>query len=100
MSFWDSAEDVTLQDNILRAMCRDANGDLQATEIDLNNHLGNANGEFQWGGGGWHGSATNYRLEGPVLVAQLNDGNDGWPEAKVDLGERISNDNGQLVFNE
>ncbi|KAH7025685.1 Cyanovirin-N [Microdochium trichocladiopsis] len=98
MSFWDSSQEVTLEDNILRASCQDVEGNWQTTEINLNDFLGNSNGIFEWGGGGWHGTATNYRLEGPVLVAQLDDGNGEWPEAKIDLNERITNNNGQLEF--
>ncbi|KXJ94848.1 Cyanovirin-N [Microdochium bolleyi] len=98
MSFFDSSQDVRLEDNVLYATCCTADGEWQPTQIDLNDVLGNSSGIFEWGGGGWHGSATNYRLEGPVLVAQLDNGDGDWPEAKIDLNERITNNNGNLEF--
>lgn len=96
MSFWESSQNVRLEDNFLRASCCNADGEWQETEIDLNGVLGNENGVFALGGGGWHQSATNYRLEGPVLVAQLQNGDGDWPEAKIDLNDFITNNNGQL----
>ena len=46
MSFHLTAEDIRIDDNhMLRARLRNADGDLCDAEIDLNNHLGNNEGE-------------------------------------------------------
>jgi hypothetical protein len=45
MSFHLSAEDIRIEDNhVLVARLRNANGDLQDAQIDLNQFLGNDNG--------------------------------------------------------
>lgn len=47
MSFHLSAEDIRVEDNhILKARLRNENGDWVDAEIDLNQHLGNQDGEF------------------------------------------------------
>lgn len=53
MSFHVSAENIRVDDgHILRAALRNENGDLNETEIDLNNCLGNNDGHFEWNGNG------------------------------------------------
>lgn len=45
MSFHLSAEDIRIEDNhVLVARLRDSNGELQDASIDLNQFLGNDNG--------------------------------------------------------
>ena len=49
MSFHYSAEDIRIEDgHILKARLQRADGEWNDSEIDLNNHIGNDNGESQW----------------------------------------------------
>ena len=61
-------------------------------------------GAFEWGGGGFSGSASDIDLsiEGddgiPVLRATLRNGEAEEVAADVNLAERIGNDNGSFHF--
>ncbi|KGO63538.1 Cyanovirin-N [Penicillium italicum] len=106
MSFHESASNIELEDgHILKAVLRNEDGDEQESTIDLNNHIGNDNGNFSWGGGDFQASADNvsFGREGdasvPILRAVLRDVEGGEHDADINLAERIGNNNGQLVFN-
>lgn len=47
MTFHYSAEDIRVEDNhILKARLQRADGEWNDAEIDLDNHIGNDNGEY------------------------------------------------------
>ncbi|CAG8315683.1 unnamed protein product [Penicillium salamii] len=105
MSFHESSTDIELDDDhILKATLRDENGDEQKSELNLNEIIGNNDGQFAWGGGGFLDSADDisFELEGddnvPVLRAKLKDVEGEEHDADINLAECIGNDNGQLVF--
>lgn len=53
MSFHGSAQNIRLDDgHILKAELANVDGEWVETEIDLNGVIGNANGNFEWGGQG------------------------------------------------
>lgn len=53
MSFHLSAENIHVADNhILRARLRTEGGEWRDSEIDLDHHIGNSNGRFQWDSAG------------------------------------------------
>ncbi|KAJ5795248.1 Cyanovirin-N [Penicillium paradoxum] len=106
MSFHASASNIELEDgHILKAVLRTEDGDEQESTMDLNQHIGNDNGHFQWDGGDFQHSAEDisFSLEGdddvPVLRAVLRDVDGEGHNADINLSERIGNDNGTLVFN-
>ncbi|CAI7629395.1 hypothetical protein PCG10_008413 [Penicillium crustosum] len=106
MSFHESATHIELEDgHILKAVLRNEDGDEEESTIDLNDHIGNDNGQFHWDGGDFHSSADDVRFdrEGddgvPVLRATLRDVDGEGHDADINLAERIGNDNGHLVFN-
>ncbi|KAE9975381.1 hypothetical protein EG328_003220 [Venturia inaequalis] len=106
MSFALSAENVRVDDgHILRASLRNGNGDLVDAEIDLNQFVGNENGNFSWSGQNFYGSCQNcsFSVEGgaavPVLRAELRDQDGNFQPRDINLAERIGNNNGQFVFN-
>lgn len=71
--------------------------------LDLNNVLGNDNGRFSWGSGGYLESAQEFRfsIEGagvPVFRAQLRNAEGNYVESDVNLDERIKFQDNQLVF--
>ena len=125
MSFHYSAEDIRVEDNhILKARLQRADGEWQDSEIDLNNFLGNDNGQsrtatipassianvlqghFFWEGSGFSGSAENvhFTIEGdgsvPVLRATLFEQNGNGETRDVNLSERVSNNDGHFNFSE
>ncbi|KAE9969333.1 hypothetical protein BLS_005414 [Venturia inaequalis] len=123
MSFALSAENVRVDDgHILRASLRNGNGEFVDAEIDLDQFVGNENGNFSWGGQssyplheyihctanalkGFSGSCQNcsFSVEGgaavPVLRAELRDQDGNFQPRDINLAERIGNNNGQFVFN-
>ncbi|KAF4623991.1 hypothetical protein G7Y89_g14185 [Cudoniella acicularis] len=73
------------------------------SQLDLNTILGNDNGRFSWGSGGFLGSAQNvsFSVEGagvPVFRAQLKNANGDFVPADVNLDERIKYDGSNVVF--
>ncbi|KAJ5851394.1 uncharacterized protein N7529_010779 [Penicillium soppii] len=106
MSFHQSATNIELEDDhILKATLRNEEGDEHDSTLNLNDVIGNNNGEFLWGGGGFKESADNisFELEGegePILRASLKDVEGEEHRADINLAERIGNNNGHLVFHE
>ncbi|KAE8152430.1 Cyanovirin-N [Aspergillus avenaceus] len=105
MSFHLSAEDIEIQDNhLLVAKLRNEDGDLVDAEIDLNQHLGNNDGSFEWDGTDFSETAddVSFEIEGdgevPVLRAKLKNGEGEDVDADVNLSERIINDNGSFSY--
>ncbi|KAL1301912.1 hypothetical protein AAFC00_006090 [Neodothiora populina] len=105
MSFHLSAQEIHIADNhILRARLQTESGEWRESEIDLDNHIGNINGMFQWDSAGFSQTAQNahFAIEGggqvPVLRAELfNEA--GEPISRdVNLAERIENHDGQFVY--
>ncbi|KAJ5563023.1 Cyanovirin-N [Penicillium sp. DV-2018c] len=106
MSFHSSAVSIELEDgHILKAVLHNDDGDEQESTLDLNDHIGNDNGHFQWEGGNFQASAEDitFDREGddgiPVLRAILHDVEGEGHPADINLSERIGNSNGTLVFN-
>ncbi|KAL6160460.1 hypothetical protein ACJQWK_09553 [Exserohilum turcicum] len=104
-SFSYSAEDIRLDDgHILRARLQTADGNWNDSEIDLNQCIGNDNGNFAWDGVNFSDSAQDitFSIEGEsnvaVLRATLMDA-DGNPQYRdINLDERISNQDGNFYF--
>ncbi|WQF86632.1 Putative cyanovirin-N [Colletotrichum destructivum] len=106
MSFHASAEDIRVDDgHILRARLFNGEGEAVDAELNLNDVLGNNNGSFEWGGGGFADSAENihFELEGgdnvPILRARLFNVEGEAIDADVNLSERIGNNDGNFHFN-
>ncbi|OQE24896.1 hypothetical protein PENFLA_c009G03944 [Penicillium flavigenum] len=106
MSFHETASHIELEDgHILKAVLRNEEGDEQESTLDLNDHIGNDNGQFHWDGGDFYSSAEDVSFdregddETPVLRARLHDVEGELQDADINLAERIGNDNGNLVFN-
>ncbi|KAL5606511.1 uncharacterized protein BROUX77_003704 [Berkeleyomyces rouxiae] len=104
MSFHLSAEDIHMDGSVLKARLQNSEGDWVDTEIDLNQHLGNVDGHFEWDGENFSGTAENihFSIEGggevPVLRATLFNCEGQPTDADVNLSERITNDNGHFKF--
>ncbi|KAJ6012819.1 Cyanovirin-N [Penicillium canescens] len=97
------AIEISLKDkHILHAVLKDDEGNKRSSTLDLDEHLGNEEGYFKWGGKGFSKSAENARIfiHGglPFLAAGLVNPANRWRpyDTKVNLAERIKNNNGQL----
>ncbi|KAL3451525.1 Cyanovirin-N [Aspergillus insuetus] len=105
MSFHESAQNIRVDDgHRLVAELQNEDGDWVHAELNLDEILGNDNGQFQWGGENFSHTAegTFFDIEGgasvPILRAGLKNEEGDWNEADVNLSERIGNDNGSFVF--
>lgn len=102
MSFWESSQEVRLEEtdqgHVLFAKCLNGSDEWCDSQINLNEHLGNNNGEFERGSGGFSQSSALVRLEGPEIVCLLYDGDNNPIERRINLNEFVGNDNGQLVI--
>jgi hypothetical protein len=87
MSFSLTSTNITLSGSVLSADCGDDNGNFHASSIDLNNVLGNVNGNFSPGSSGWFNTATNVRLVGQSLTAILFNANDQGVSGQINLDE-------------
>ncbi|KAE8381077.1 CVNH domain-containing protein [Aspergillus bertholletiae] len=105
MSFHLSAENIRVEeDHVLVADLEVGDGSRRHAVVDLNVHLGNNNGHFQWDGHNFSETArgVHFAIEGggqvPVLRAELRDEEGNWESRDVNLAERIINENGHFVF--
>ncbi|KAE8361471.1 Cyanovirin-N [Aspergillus caelatus] len=103
-NFYESAIDVRVEGPVLCARLRTIGGEEVEASIDLNQHLGNSNGVFDWEGANFFETAENvhFSFEGddnvPVLRAELRNEAGELQPADVNLGERIINVDGRFEF--
>ncbi|KAF3210123.1 hypothetical protein TWF192_003238 [Orbilia oligospora] len=102
MAFAFTTSDFALQeDTLLVAWLRKDEDIWVQSRIDLNEHIGSYNGEFDVASSGWFGwsrPGSSY-LQGTVLFAQLMRPDGSWgPRTSIDLNLFIKNDNGTLKF--
>ncbi|KAI9741746.1 MAG: hypothetical protein M1834_000132 [Cirrosporium novae-zelandiae] len=105
MSFHLTAENIHIENkHMLKARLRNKKGENVDAHIDLNHHIGNDNGRFEWGGHGFANTAKNvtFSIEGdgtvPVLRASLSKENGEQSNSDINLSERIKNRDGAFVF--
>ncbi|KAM0425870.1 hypothetical protein ACHAPT_008808 [Fusarium lateritium] len=103
MSFHQSATDIVVEGNILRANLSNGEEYVEA-EFDLDTVIGVENGGFIWGGTNFTESADGifFGLEGdeglPVLRATINNEDGEQTSADIDLSEYISNNGGVFEY--
>ncbi|KAK4184014.1 cyanovirin-n family protein [Podospora australis] len=104
MSFHASAQNIRVDDgHILRATLDNGSGEWVDAEFDLNQAIGNNDGNFEWGGNDFAGSAENisFDIEGdgvPILRAELRDMEGNLQARDLNLAERIGNNGGSFHF--
>ena len=95
MSFHRSSSTFEIIGGQLCADCRNRSGQYRSSSLDLDKHLGNKNGVFEWGGVWFSKSARDvyYINDGDrfILHATLLKMNGAWKESKIDLTDRIAN---------
>ncbi|EAW08797.1 CVNH domain-containing protein [Aspergillus clavatus NRRL 1] len=107
MSFHQSSEDIHIRQEdgstMLLARVRNNAGQLIQRKIRLDDHIGNTDGWFIWGGNNFTRTARNIALEhtqyGPKLCADL-EMRDGGSRGRqgVMLSDKIGNEDGHLRF--
>ncbi|KAE8332530.1 Cyanovirin-N [Aspergillus sergii] len=107
MSFHQTCRNIHIKpehgQTMLLADVRDIRGRYIPRKIRLDDHIGNTDGWFIWGGSNFTRSATNVTLEetpwGPKLCADLpmiNGGSRG--RQGMMLSDKIQNNDGRLKF--
>ncbi|ODM16666.1 hypothetical protein SI65_08173 [Aspergillus cristatus] len=107
MSFHSSSSDIHIThengSTMLVCQVRDTHGKMNPRRIRLDDHIGNTDGWFIWGGVNFTQSAENIALEhtdrGPKLTAELHKRDGGFRERQgLFLADKISNQDGHLKF--
>ncbi|TGZ82086.1 Cyanovirin-N [Ascodesmis nigricans] len=104
MSFHLSGENIRVRGAILKAQLRNMGGELVDAEINLDEFIGNNDGNFEWGGENFSQSAENisFSIEGggevPVLRADLRDCEGNYHHRDINLSERVENIDGRFEF--
>lgn len=96
MSFSNSSQKITINKNLLSCLCQKKDGSWVEASIDLDNHIGNKNGELVWGGKNFSHSSQDITVDYNVLRCQAKDKNGDPNDTMIDLDEKISNSNGIL----
>ncbi len=98
MSFEQSSSNISLiDDSILYALCRNYDQDLCESKLDLNNHVGNIDGNLTWGKGAFSHSSKDISLNGTILSAQCQNSDGFYVYSELDLSPLVANSNGNLV---
>lgn len=98
-AFQHTAENIELRGSWLHANLRRCNGDLVPSQIDLNEHIANNDGEFDLSGSRWFDSARAVRLDGTILHAQLRTKAGKYSaDRSLDLSLFLSNEDGNFKF--
>lgn len=77
-------------------MCQKKDGSWVESSIDLDNYIGNKNGELHWGGKNFSHSSQDITVEYNVLRCQAKDKNGEPNDTMIDLDEKITNKDGIL----
>ncbi|KAJ7136878.1 Cyanovirin-N [Mycena epipterygia] len=96
MSFSESSQNYRLEGTHLHAECRDEDGNMCNSSLNLNRVLGNDDGRFDSNGENFSESAEFYGLDGTTLVARLRSSDGEYYDARIDLNSFITNNNGKL----
>ncbi|KAB8273729.1 Cyanovirin-N [Aspergillus minisclerotigenes] len=103
-NFYESARNVGVEGGVLFAELRTVDGEWVPAHIDLNEFIGNDDGQFVWEEPNFSETAgeVEFNFEGddnvPILRAQLRTREGNWVQADINLGERLINSNGQFEF--
>ncbi|KAI0179643.1 CNVH-domain-containing protein [Hypoxylon sp. FL1284] len=101
MAFSLTSKNVELRGSWLVAVVRKPDGSWNVSKLDLNEHIGNRNGEFDVAMDRWYNSAENWscHLRGPILCAQLRTITGACsPERCINLDLFVKNHDGSLEF--
>ncbi|KAB5587825.1 hypothetical protein CTheo_8733 [Ceratobasidium theobromae] len=101
MSFSRTSRHLSLEGgHTLKAECQKADGSWGSwSTLDLNNHIGNIDGHFEWGKQDFSKSTRSIGLHGAILTGDPQRKDGSYPgERSINLDERIANMDGHLRF--
>lgn len=98
MSFTRTSTGVSFSGTVLNATCKNREGLLCGTSIDLDTVLGNKNGKFDWNSSNFSKSAQDIYFDGTLLHASLQNDAGLWQRDCISLDHYIANIDGELQF--
>jgi hypothetical protein len=96
--FTESCRNAVMNGGVLHAECLTLTGEVRESSINLNECVGNSNGEFRWGWTNFSETAQDVHLEGAILHARLATLKGEWCNACTDLQAHIMNIKGNLQW--
>ena len=96
-NFSRSCGNITLNNTILSADCKDRSANFRRTSLDLNSRIGNRDGRLTISGS-YASTCRNIGLSGVTLRGDCRTFNGDWRSTSLDLNEVISNNDGNLTF--
>lgn len=99
-NFSQTCQNITLEGSDLTAECAQLDGYTYIpTTLDLDDYIGNINGELQWGDHWFSHTCESTRVEGNRLMGECEK-RDGYTleSTFIDLDEYIANIDGELTF--
>lgn len=101
MAFSLTAKNLELRGSWLVAAVQQPDGSWSFAKLNLNDHIGNNNGDFDVTMDRWYNTAEDWscHLRGPVLCAQLRTISGTYaPERCINLDLFVKNHDGSLEF--
>ena len=84
--FSGSSRNISLSGSFLNAQCEGADGQFHDSSLNLNDIIGNNNGQFIYPGSGWFDSAESASLDGGrILQASLRNASGSSSFAEINL---------------
>jgi hypothetical protein len=87
--FAETCRDAVMDGGVLHAKCFTLTSEVRKSSLNLDERLGNSDGEFCWGGKNFSATAQDVHLEGTVLHARLATLTGAWRNACTDLQFQI-----------
>lgn len=99
MSFALSSQNIHLEGGHLHAHTRRIDGSWnQEAKINLDHHIGNNNGQLEWGGLNFSQSVQNAHIkDGHILECDARKIDGSWNKTSLNLNDKIGNNDGELV---
>ena len=101
--FTDTSNSISISGPVLMAKCRNKKGEMVYSEINLDQFIGNVNGELKWRDNRNDNKdfsllARNTRYSEGNLIAECVNRNEQWATSIINLNDHIANKGGELVF--
>ena len=103
-AFLTSTKNVVVDRGLLSADCKKKNGEYVSSTINLDEKIGNLNGNFVLSsqdharGKNFSETSSEVRYHKPVLEATLRTDSGDWNTAHVSLNTIIANEDGKLIW--
>lgn len=96
MSFSKSSNNISMKGSTLRAYCKGISGGYTNSSINLDNYVGNNNGNLEWGGKNFSHSSDNISVSGSTLYAKCRRIDGTYNQSSLNLDKYVGNSNGKL----